>query len=99
MQASVRPQIRRWRQGIGALAYAAYFQAVYRCLSPPVFLAMVLLPGLARRRRLFGAAARLMLRLLGLKLPQIWLKGSVARTTASTASWVARRVAASAFSP
>jgi 1-acyl-sn-glycerol-3-phosphate acyltransferase len=66
LQASVVPQLRRWWQALAALLYAVRFQFFYRALAPAVFLGVVLLPGLSRRRRLFRAAARLMLRLAGI---------------------------------
>jgi len=65
-QASVAPQLQRFRQAAADLAFAAWFWIVYRLIAPPFWLGVVLLPGLGRRRRLFRLGARLMLRLLGI---------------------------------
>ena len=66
LQASVVPQLRRWRQALAALLFAFRFQFFYRALAPAVFLGVALLPQLSGRRRLFRGAARLMLRLAGI---------------------------------
>jgi len=67
LQASLRPQLRRWAQATSALLFALYFQALYRIFAPIVFLGVLLVPSLALRRRLFRFAARLMLCLAGLR--------------------------------
>jgi 1-acyl-sn-glycerol-3-phosphate acyltransferase len=66
MRASVRPALRRGLRALGALAYAIWFQAVYRLLAVPVWLLVATLPGVRRRRRVLRGAGRVMLRLLGL---------------------------------
>jgi 1-acyl-sn-glycerol-3-phosphate acyltransferase len=66
LRASIVPAFRRWGQTLAALLYAVRFQVCYRSMAPVVFLGVILLPGLARRRRFFRAAGRLMLRLAGI---------------------------------
>ena len=66
VQASLGPAWRRARAAAAALAYAAWFQAVYRGLAPVVWLLVVALPATGARRRLLRSAARLMMRALGL---------------------------------
>jgi 1-acyl-sn-glycerol-3-phosphate acyltransferase len=66
MQASVGPELRRAVRGFRALAYAAYFQLVYRFLAVFVWLVIAILPGLTNRRRLFKWSTALIARLFGI---------------------------------
>ena len=68
LRASVGPELQRWSRAVAALVYAARFQLLYRTFAPAVFLGVLLLPGRARRRRLFRGVARLMLRAAGIAL-------------------------------
>lgn len=63
--ASLRPALRRYGRGLRALAFAGWFWVVYRGVAPFVWLGVMTLPGLRRRRALLRAAARLVLRLIG----------------------------------
>jgi 1-acyl-sn-glycerol-3-phosphate acyltransferase len=65
LRASLRPTLRRHLRGLRALAFAAWFWTVYRGFAPFVWLGVMVLPGLRRRRALLRTAAGLMLRLIG----------------------------------
>ena len=65
LRASLRPALRRYTRAIRALAFAAWFWIVYRGIGPFVWLGVMVLPGLRRRRVLLRVAARLILRLIG----------------------------------
>jgi 1-acyl-sn-glycerol-3-phosphate acyltransferase len=65
LRASLLPTLRRYVRGLRALVFAGWFWAVYRGIGPFVWLAVVILPGLRRRRALMSAAAGLILRLIG----------------------------------
>lgn len=66
LQASVRPVVRRWRQFLSALLYALRFQASYRAVAPFLWVAMMVIPGRARRRRVFRCMSTLLVRLMGI---------------------------------
>lgn len=65
LRASVGPELRRYRRALLAFAYASWFWTVYRLMAPVVWLGVLVVPGVRRRRRLLRGAARLMLRLIG----------------------------------
>ncbi len=65
LRASLRPTLRRYMRGLRALAFTGWFWVVYRGIGPFVWLGVMVLPGLRRRRAFLRAAAGLMLRLIG----------------------------------
>ena len=66
--AAARVQLGRAGRAAWAPLYSAYVWTVYVLVGVPLWLAVALLPGLGRRRRLTRAAARLMFRCAGLPL-------------------------------
>jgi 1-acyl-sn-glycerol-3-phosphate acyltransferase len=66
--AGARVQLGRARRAAAAPLYSAYVWSIFGLVGAPLWLAVAALPGLARRRRLTRAAARLMFRLAGLPL-------------------------------
>jgi 1-acyl-sn-glycerol-3-phosphate acyltransferase len=66
--AGARVQLGRARRAAAAPLYSAYVWSIFGLVGAPLWLAVAVLPGLARRRRLTRAAARLMFRLAGLPL-------------------------------
>ena len=65
LRASMRPTLRRYTRAMRAFAFAGWFWTVYRGFAPFVWLGVMVLPGLRRRRALLRAAAGLILRLIG----------------------------------
>ncbi len=65
---AARVQLGRAGRAAWAPLYSAYVWTVYVLVGVPLWLAVALLPGLGRRRRLARAAARLMFRCAGLPL-------------------------------
>ncbi|MCK5274139.1 MAG: 1-acyl-sn-glycerol-3-phosphate acyltransferase, partial [Alphaproteobacteria bacterium] len=65
LRASLRPILRRYMRAMRAFAFAGWFWAVYRGIGPFVWLGVMVLPGLRRRRALLRSAAGLILRLIG----------------------------------
>ncbi|HXV24147.1 MAG TPA: AMP-binding protein [Alphaproteobacteria bacterium] len=72
--ASLAPELRRVRRAAGSVLYAAYFQLLYRLMAPAVWLGLMATPSLPMRRRLFGDAARLFLKLIGMTPETIGLE-------------------------
>jgi 1-acyl-sn-glycerol-3-phosphate acyltransferase len=66
--AAARVQLGRAGRAAWAPIYSAYVWTIYVLVGVPLWLAVALLPGLGRRRRLARAAARLMFRCAGLPL-------------------------------
>jgi 1-acyl-sn-glycerol-3-phosphate acyltransferase len=66
--AAARVQLGRGGRAAWAPLYSAYVWTIYVLVGVPLWLAVALLPGLGRRRRLARAAARLMFRCAGLPL-------------------------------
>ena len=65
LRASLRPALRRYMRAIRALAFAGWFWAVYRGIGLFVWLGVMVLPGLRRRRALLRGSGGLILRLIG----------------------------------
>jgi 1-acyl-sn-glycerol-3-phosphate acyltransferase len=63
-----RVQLGRFFRAAWAPLYSAWVWSVFGLVGMPLWLAVAVLPGVARRRRLARAAARLMFRLAGLPL-------------------------------
>ena len=61
--AGALPQLRRAKRAAAALLYAGYAWALFGAAGCGMLLALFVLPGLARRRRLAQAVARLLVRL------------------------------------
>jgi 1-acyl-sn-glycerol-3-phosphate acyltransferase len=66
--AGARVQLGRAGRAAWAPLYSAYVWSIYVLVGVPLWLAVAVLPGLGRRRRLTRAAARLMFRCAGLPL-------------------------------
>src|SRR5579862_6435139 len=66
--AAARVQLGRAGRAAWAPLYSAYVWTIYVLVGVPLWLAVAVLPGLGRRRRLARAAARLMFRCAGLPL-------------------------------
>jgi len=66
--AAARVQLGRAGRAAWAPLYSAYVWSIFGLAGAPLWLAVALLPGLGRRRRLTRAAARLMFRCTGLPL-------------------------------
>jgi 1-acyl-sn-glycerol-3-phosphate acyltransferase len=66
--AGARVQLGRAGRAAWAPLYSAYVWAIFGLVGAPLWLAVALLPGLGRRRRLTRAAARLMFRCTGIPL-------------------------------
>jgi 1-acyl-sn-glycerol-3-phosphate acyltransferase len=66
--AGARVQLGRAGRAAWAPVYSAYVWTIFGVVGAPLWLAVALLPGLRRRRRLARAAARLMFRCTGLPL-------------------------------
>jgi 1-acyl-sn-glycerol-3-phosphate acyltransferase len=66
--AGARVQLGRAGRAAWAPLYSAYVWTIFVLVGVPLWLAVALLPGLGRRRRLTRAAARLMFRCAGLPL-------------------------------
>jgi 1-acyl-sn-glycerol-3-phosphate acyltransferase len=62
----LRAQAARWLRSVGDVLYAAWCYLSLLLLGPPIWAAVVLAPGRARRRRIARAAARLLLRCAGI---------------------------------
>jgi 1-acyl-sn-glycerol-3-phosphate acyltransferase len=77
--AAARVQLGRAGRAAWAPLYSAYVWTVYVLVGVPLWLAVALLPGLGRRRRLTRAAARLMFRCAGLPLRAVGLEHLAAR--------------------
>ncbi|MFO1434299.1 MAG: AMP-binding protein [Candidatus Competibacteraceae bacterium] len=67
LQGGVAQLQRWWRQGMDRL-YGAYAWAVFFLLVPPVWTAIIALPGLHRRWVVARRAGRMLVRLLGIRL-------------------------------
>jgi 1-acyl-sn-glycerol-3-phosphate acyltransferase len=65
LRASLRPALLRRVRAIRSLVFAAWFWSVYRGLAPFIWLGVMALPGLRRRRALLRATAALEMRLIG----------------------------------
>jgi 1-acyl-sn-glycerol-3-phosphate acyltransferase len=63
-----RVQLGRLRRAAWAPLYSGYVWSIFGLIGVPLWLAVALLPGIARRRRIARAAARLMFRCAGLPL-------------------------------
>jgi acyl carrier protein len=77
--AAARVQLGRAGRAAWAPLYSAYVWTIYVLVGVPLWLAVALLPGLGRRRRLTRAAARLMFRCAGLPLRTRGLEHLAAR--------------------
>jgi len=64
-RASVGPVLRRGLRAASAFGFATWYWVVYRTLVPITWLGVVVLPGVAVRRRFARGVARLFLRLIG----------------------------------
>ena len=64
----MRGELDRYRRIAGSYLYAGYFWAILGLGVLPMWLAMLLVPGLARRRRVARQIARLLGRLTGTAL-------------------------------
>ncbi|HEV3077155.1 MAG TPA: AMP-binding protein, partial [Thermoanaerobaculia bacterium] len=80
--AAARVQLGRAGRAAWAPLYSAYVWTIYVLAGVPLWLAVALLPGLGRRRRLTRAAARLMFRCAGLPLRARGLEHLAARAAA-----------------
>jgi 1-acyl-sn-glycerol-3-phosphate acyltransferase len=80
--AGARVQLGRAGRAAWAPLYSAYVWTIYVLAGVPLWLAVALLPGLGRRRRLTRAAARLMFRCAGLPLRARGLEHLAARAAA-----------------
>jgi 1-acyl-sn-glycerol-3-phosphate acyltransferase len=65
LRASLRPALLRHMRTMRSLAFAAWFWTVYRGLAPFIWLGVMILPGLRRRRALLRATAALEMQLIG----------------------------------
>jgi 1-acyl-sn-glycerol-3-phosphate acyltransferase len=67
-RASALPALRRYGAALGAVLYAVRFWTAYRLAAPFLWSAVMILPGVKRRRRLLGSGARVLLGALGVRL-------------------------------
>jgi 1-acyl-sn-glycerol-3-phosphate acyltransferase len=84
--AAARVQLGRAGRAVWAPLYSAYVWTIFVLVGLPLWLAVAVLPGLGRRRRLTRAAARLMFRCAGLPLRA----GGLEHLAACTAAAVTR---------
>jgi 1-acyl-sn-glycerol-3-phosphate acyltransferase len=80
--AAARVQLGRAGRAAWAPLYSAYVWTIYVLVGVPLWLAVAVLPGLGRRRRLARVAARLMFRCAGLPLRARGLEHLAARAGA-----------------